>query len=255
MRDDPYEALAEPFVNHYETIRGAVRHALVDRQLREHIRTPPGRILDVGGGAGHQSIPLARDGFGITILDPSQDMLAHAEEALRIENAETRARVELVDGFGEDAASLFTDDQFDAVLCHGVLPYVEDVRPLLTAMGAVTAGGGVVSLLVKNAAALALRPALLERFGDAIAAFDADRDIGGLGVVTRAHTLEDMRTRLADMSFDVIAWYGVRVFTDHLLDQQPGSDLELVLEAEWQASHRDPYRALGRLLHIVGRKQ
>ena len=30
------------------------------RQLLEHLPPPPATVLDVGGGAGHQSLPLVR---------------------------------------------------------------------------------------------------------------------------------------------------------------------------------------------------
>ncbi|MFN2490958.1 MAG: methyltransferase [Actinomycetota bacterium] len=255
MGRDPYEELAQRFADHYTTLRGIVRHVLVDRQLREHLAPPPGRILDVGGGAGHQSIPLARNGYAITILDSSGEMLRRAEHRLRAEDTDTRSRVELVEGRGEDAPSLFAELDFGVALCHGVLMYLEDIDPLLDALGDVTAPGGVVSLLAKNAEALALRPALQGRFQDAVEAFDADRDVGGLGVVTRADTIEDLTKRLSRVSIEVVAWYGVRVLTDHRVGEPPGPDAELVLQAEWEASKRDPYRSIARLLHVVGRKR
>ncbi len=40
-------------------------------------------------------------------------------------------------------------------------------------------------MLTKNASALAMRPALEGRFGDALAALETDRDLGRLGAVTR----------------------------------------------------------------------
>ena len=40
-------------------------------------------MLDVGGGAGHQSFPLALAGDDVTLLDPSPAMLAKARSASR----------------------------------------------------------------------------------------------------------------------------------------------------------------------------
>ena len=77
---DSYSQLAERFLAHYATLRGVVRQTLVDRQLAEHLGGPPARIADVGGGAGHQSIPLARRGYEVTILDPSEEMLGKAQQ-------------------------------------------------------------------------------------------------------------------------------------------------------------------------------
>jgi S-adenosylmethionine-dependent methyltransferase len=47
----------------------------------------------------------------------------------------------------------------------------------------------------------------------------------------------------------------VRVFTDHLGDRMPGEDLPEVLDLEWEAGRREPYRSVARLVHLVGRKK
>jgi hypothetical protein len=52
--------------------------------------------------------------------------------------------------------------------------------------------------------------------------------------------------------FEVEDWYGIRVVSDHLIGV--GADqLDAVLPVEVAASRRDPYRALGRLIHVVAR--
>jgi len=50
------------------------------QQLLAHLPARSGTVLDVGGGARHQSLPLARLGFDVTSLDPSAAMLAKAEQ-------------------------------------------------------------------------------------------------------------------------------------------------------------------------------
>jgi hypothetical protein len=47
------------------------------------------------------------------------------------------------------------------------------------------------------------------------------------------------------------AWYGIRTFTDHLGDTPPGPDIDHVVEAEWAAGQRDPYRQVARLIHYI----
>ncbi|MDP8940270.1 MAG: methyltransferase domain-containing protein [Actinomycetota bacterium] len=106
------------FLEHYETLRGVVRLELMDRQLSEHLGEPPARICDVGGGAGHNSIPLARRGYEVEILDPFEEMLQKARQTLDAEEEAVRGSVELVGGNGEDAPRIFGSETFDAVLCH-----------------------------------------------------------------------------------------------------------------------------------------
>jgi 2-polyprenyl-3-methyl-5-hydroxy-6-metoxy-1,4-benzoquinol methylase len=251
---DPYAHLAERFVAHYDTVRGAVRAELVARQLDGHL-PGSGLVVDVGGGAGRQTVRLARLGYEVTLLDPSEEMLGRARDALSTEPARVRTRVALVKATGEEAPRVLEAGTFDVVLCHAVLPYVEHPDPLVRALAALAGPGGTVSVLAKNADALAMRAGLEGRFADAVAAFDADADRGGLGVPTRAHSLDVLIEVLARHSVELQAWYGIRVFTDHLGPVPPGDDLAAVLEAEERAGERDPYRRVARLLHLVGRRR
>jgi len=156
-------------------------------------------------------------------------------------------------GRGEDAPGL-VGAEVDAVLCHGVVMYLDDPTALIAALATLARPGGLVSILAKNADALALRPALQGRWRDSLAAFDADRDEGGLGVVTRADTVAGLTQQLHAVGVDVVAWYGVRAFTDHLTGVRPGDDLNDIVAVEWEAGRRDPYRRLARLFHVVGVK-
>jgi S-adenosylmethionine-dependent methyltransferase len=113
----------------------------------------------------------------------------------------------------------------------------------------------VVSVLTKNAAALAARPALEGRYRDALDALAADRDLGRLGAVTRGDTVKGLSEMLDGVGISVERWYGVRVFTDHLGDRPPDSTLPDVLRLEWEVGRMEPYRSVARLLHLVGYKR
>jgi ubiquinone/menaquinone biosynthesis C-methylase UbiE len=220
--ENPFAGLAGGYNSSGETLRQVVRRELVDRGLAEHLPDPPARIVDVGGGAGQQAMPLLRKGHEVTILDPSPKMLAEARQRLALEDGGVRRRVRLVEGTGEQAHEVLEGETFDAVLCHGVLMYLEDPRPMIHALSVLANPGGVASILTKNAAALSLRPALEGRYGDALSSLGADRDRGRLGVVTRGDTVEGLSDAFADAGLAVEWWYGVRVFTDHLGDKMPG---------------------------------
>ena len=252
--EDSFSDLAERYNSSGSILRQVVRHELADRGLSEHLPGPPASIVDVGGGAGQQAIPLSQKGYEVTILDPSPKMLAEARRRLALEVEEVRRRVRLVDGTGERAHETLDGETFDAVLCHGVLMYLEDPRPMIRALSTLLGPGGILSILTKNAAALAVRPALEGRYHDALSSLNADREIGRLGVVTRGDTVEDLYGAFREAGIEGVQWYGVRVFTDHLGDRMPGDDLPEVLELEWEAGRRDPYRSVARLIHLVGRK-
>src|SRR3954454_24201008 len=118
MSEDPWAGLADPFVDGaYASVKGQVRTRVLHAQLLRHLPHPPASVLDVGGGAGHQSLPLARLGFDVTLLDPSPAMLAKAEQRLRAETDDVRRRVRLIEAPGEQAAEATAGQQFAAVLC------------------------------------------------------------------------------------------------------------------------------------------
>ena len=253
--EDPFASLAAGYNSSGGTLRRVVRHELVDRALAEHLPDPPARIADVGGGAGQQSIRLAREGYEVTILDPSREMLAEARRRLESEDEGVRRRVRLVEGEGERAQEVLGGETFDGVLCHGVLMYLEDARPIIRGLSTLACRGAVASVLTKNASALAARPALEGRYRDALSALETDMDLGRLGVMTRGDTVEGLSEAFAEAGLTVERWYGVRVFADHLGDSMPDEDRPEILELDWEAGKRDPYRSVARLIHVVGRKR
>ena len=125
---------------------------------------------------------------------------------------------------------------------------------MILALSVLARPGGVVSVLTKNAAALAMRPALEGRYGDALSSLGTDRDPGRLGVITRGDTVEGLSEAFAEAGLTVETWYGVRVFSDHLGEEIPGEDLPGILELEWETGKREPYRSVARLIHVVGRR-
>ncbi|MCE3551478.1 methyltransferase domain-containing protein [Pseudonocardia sp. RS11V-5] len=255
MTEDPWASLADAFVDGaYATVKGRVRTYVLHRQLLRHLPPPPAPVLDVGGGAAHQSVPLARLGHEVTVLDPSAAMLARAEQRLRAEPEDVRRRVRLVEGAGEQADVLTRGRRFAAVLCHGVLLYLDDPGPMVEAVCRCAGPGGVVSLMALNARTLAVRPALERRWADALAAFDADSEIGVLGARTRGDTVEDLSALLHEGGIEVESWYGVWLFSDWTELPLDTTDVAAVAEVELRAASRDPYRQLSRAFHLVGRR-
>ena len=253
---DEWDALGERFVDHhYASLRGRVRTHVIDEHLRSHLAPPPLHVVDVGGGAGHQSLPLARAGYEVTIVDPSRSMLERAARLLASEDSRVADRVRLVEASGEDAPDALDGAEFGAVLCHGVLMYLEDPTPLVDALCALVAPTGIVSIVAKNVEVMAARSAHEGDWKGALAAFDSDRQVNGLGVDTRGDSVEGLSALLSARGVDPIGWYGVRLFTDGWAPDRPPNDPEdLVLQVELEASRRDPYRRLSRLFHLVGHR-
>ena len=259
--NDIWAGLADQFADEaYASVKGRVRTYVMHRQLLEHLPPAPATALDVGGGAGHQSFPLAQAGYEVTLLDPSPAMLDKARQRLQRLPAATQQRVTLLEADGENAAEAVDGRRFAAVLCHGVLGYLDRPEPMVEQLCQCAAPGGLVSIMTANADAMAVRPALEQRWDDALAAFDARTEIGVLGVPGRADTVEELSELMRGQDVQPLSWYGVWLFVDWLefggtqLDPGDAKQVEATAAVELEASRRDPYRQLSRVFHLVGRK-
>jgi S-adenosylmethionine-dependent methyltransferase len=258
---DSWAGLADDFADKaYASVKGHVRTYVLHQQLLEHLPSPPASVLDVGGGAGHQSFPLAQAGYDVTLLDSSPAMLDKARSRLQRLPAEVQRRVTLVQADGESTDEAVNGQRFAAVLCHGVLGYLDQPEPLVDQLCRCAAAGGLVSIMTGNAKASAVRPALEQRWDDALAAFDARREVGVLGVPGRADTVEELSELVRGHGVEPLRWYGVWLFVDWLefsgveLDPADSQRVAATAAVELEASRRDPYRRLSRVFHLVGRK-
>ncbi|MEV8564313.1 methyltransferase domain-containing protein [Streptomyces sp. NPDC051322] len=241
-------------------LRNTVRQELVARQLDEQLaaRFPVGqrlRILDVGTGQGTQALRLARAGHTVTGLESDPEMLKVARDALATEPEGIRERVRLLDGDGRETGAHFLPGSFDVVLCHGVLMYVEEPDAMLAGLARMLAPGGLLSLLVRNADALAMRPGLVGDWPSTLAAFETDTYTNRLGLSVRADRLGAVTDTLAGIAAPLHAWYGVRVFTDNVGNDEElpsAQELDLLLAAEDRAGRTEPYKSVAALLHLCG---
>lgn len=256
------ESLANLFVDDaYASVKGYVRTYVMHQHLLENLSPPPAKVLDVGGGAGNQTFPLARAGYDVTILDPSSAMLDKARMRLEGLPVEARQRVTLLQADGENADEAVGGDRFAGVLCHGVLGYLEDPEPLVAQLCCCADAGGIVSIMTANANATAVQPALERRWADALASFDVRTGVGVLGVRGRADTLEEICELVARYDVEPERWYGVWLFVDWLefggvtLDPSDAKEVEAIAAVELEASRRDPYRQVSRVFHLVGRRR
>ncbi|MDX1268249.1 MAG: methyltransferase domain-containing protein, partial [Oceanisphaera sp.] len=128
--------------NIYGTTKGRIRLAVLSRDIDELLADLPDRplrILDAGGGFGPLSQPLAAQGHKVVLCDLSGEMLALARE--QVAEKGLLAQFEFIQA---PIQSLTVEDlgQFDLILCHAVLEWVQEQARLLACLQALLANGG-----------------------------------------------------------------------------------------------------------------
>lgn len=238
-------------------VRDVVRQELVHRQLIDHLpdlgSATAVRVLDIGCGQGTQLLRLAIAGYHVTGLDPSRELLALAEKAVVGAGPDVADRVVLKLGSIGDWRTVGED--FDAVCCHGVVMYLPSLQDAVLQLVEAARVGGVISILAKNRANLAFRAAMSGDWSGTLSAFEARRYTNRIGVNNaRADDPEDVIEALAAAGAETLAWYGVRLFTDHWGDVEPPPEMDRILQAEIEAGRHDPYRHLASATHVIARR-
>jgi S-adenosylmethionine-dependent methyltransferase len=201
-----------------------------------------------GGGTGAFAIPLALDGYDVTLLDASPEWL----EAARGEAARSGTALQCVLGSVEDASELI-EPSFDAILCHAVLMYVDDPEQGLHALRSVASPGALLSLLEKNRDGIALRPGLEGEYREARRLLVEAVSTGRLGIPNRARSVREWQALLSATGWSVLDWAGVRLFSDTAPDDLREDVFEALLDLERSAGTIEPYRSVARLVHVLAR--
>ncbi|MGW8887712.1 class I SAM-dependent methyltransferase [Streptomyces sp. NPDC055749] len=214
-------------------------------------------VLDTGGGTGNFAVPVARLGHRVTVVDPSPNALFALER-----RAAEDGMAERVNGVQGDILGLFDvveRGSYDAVLCHGVLEYVDD--PAEGVRNAVDAlrPSGALSLLAAGLGGAVLARALAGHFTEARHALTDPAGRWGDGdPVPRRFSADQLTELVAAAGMEVGAVHGVRVFADLvpgvLVDTEPGA-VEALLKLEAAVAELPSFHAVATQLHVLGEKR
>lgn len=241
---------------------GRLRYAVVRETTARAIAELAGplRVLDVGGGDGADSLPLAEDGHDVTVLDFAPELLAQAQRAAESRGVADRVRVVLADlddlvaGVGEPGPGAF-----DLVLCHNVLHYRADVPATVRFLTTLVRPGGVVSVMAPNPA-MDVLSAAVRRIDPAGAR--AVLDAPTVHSATFDHPMRrleaaEVEQALTDAGYAVEHRFGIRCVMDLIADDERKSDPDFyaqLLELALLLCEREPYRRTARFWQLTARR-
>ncbi|RII18280.1 putative S-adenosyl-L-methionine-dependent methyltransferase [Streptomyces sp. YIM 130001] len=213
-------------------------------------------VLDTGGGSGNFAVPVARLGHHVTVVDPSPNALFALER--RAAEAGVAERVRGVQGDAHGLFDVVGRGEYDAVLCHGVLEYVDDPAEGLRNLVGALRDTGTLSLLAAGLGGAVVARALAGHFAEARHALTDQAGRWGEGdPVPRRFGVEQLTGYVEDCGMRIGAVHGVRVFADLvpgvLVDTEPGA-LDALLQLEAAVAELPAFHAVATQLHVLGEK-
>ena len=236
-----------------------IGYELIEHNLKKHIpvESRPLRILDAGGGNGLASLTLARMNHQVDLVDLSRKMLDDARAKAALAGVTDRLRTHASDILG--IADQFAENEFDIVLCHNVIQFVDDVIPLLQVLHRVLKPGGFLSLVTSNQHALPYQAAFGEQDLDkAYELLDpSDQHNPVFDIVAHEYQPDEVMAWLTEMGLSLEKHYGIRCLSDYwgTTEQKDASVVqEKLKKLEMELTERAPYKLTARQFQLIARK-
>ncbi len=244
---------------------GRMRYAVVQETTARAVAALPGRlrVVDVGGGDGADSLPLAAQGHEVTVLDIAPELLAQARQAAADRGVAASVRVvcadldDLIRGAGDADVS---PGAFDVVLCHNVLHYRADVPATVRFLASLARPGGVVSVMAPNPAMDVLSAAV--RRLDPVRARDV-LDSPTVHGETFDHAMRrleaaEVEQALAEAGCPVEHRFGIRCAIDLIANDARKAEphfYQQLLDLELLLCEREPYWRTARFWQLTARRR
>ncbi|MGI1678042.1 MAG: methyltransferase domain-containing protein [Cellvibrionaceae bacterium] len=256
MADRNFDDLADRFKRKvYSASKGDIRQDILKRDYQEFLplydREKELNIFDAGGGLGQTACYFASLGHQVLLCDISKKMLSLASEA--INEQQLSNKVTLLNQTIEKVTDE-NKEAFDLLSCHAVLEWVDDPLKIIEACLNSVKPEGFLSLTYYNVHGLVYKNLLRTNFKR----LKTESWQGASGSLTPTGPLQpEIVNRWMDsLGVNVICESGIRVFHDYILDAKDRArDMNSLKEMEIRYSRKNPFKHLGRYIHLLVQKQ
>ena len=256
-KDRNFDDLADRFARKvYGGLKGDIRLAVIWRDLQtlvpEITSSKKLRILDIGGGLGQIAVRLAALGHYVDYNDLSKEMLLKAQQLATEHGVEDKvgwyhcAYQDLHQQLSQQK------EHYDLVLCHALAEWLADPASLVPALKTFVADKGHLSLTFYNRHSLVYRNLIRGNFRVLESDFEADANS-----LTPTQPLDPqaMIEKVNASGLKLLNSSGIRVFTDYVTTMRGGhTDSQSVIDKELEYSQLEPYKWLGRYIHLIASK-
>ena len=256
--DRSFDAIADHFEKKvYGGLKGDIRLAVLRRDIFDYTKKlsktlgRPLRILDVGAGLAQIAIELATQGHTLVINDISANMLEKAQaNAESVEkDLDIRWYICPYQALEEKLAS--NTEKFDLIMCHALLEWLAEPAAVMNFFDKHLSANGALSLCFYNPASFDYRNLIMGNFNLLDnSEYKADNEKS----LTPNHPVakEEVESWLRAHEYQTILASGLRVFHDYAPLKRGGhNDPDAVIRMELRYSQLEPYKWLGRYLHIL----
>ena len=253
-KDQNFDNLSSRFrKNIYNTAKGQIRLKILWRDLLEEIpaiELGGLSVLDAGAGQGNFSLELAKKNNLLTLCDLSGEMLADAKKTFTDNKVEYGAR--FIHSSVQDLSG-HIDEQYDLVLFHAVMEWLENPEDTLKKLLPFVKKGGYLSVMFYSRTGLIYQNLTHGNFD-----YILNNTLSGEGkslTPTNPQNPEDVYLWLNEQDLEIILKSGVRVFYDGISrERRKQINEDDLFELEKRFSRIEPYCSLARYIHVLCRK-
>ena len=235
-----------------------LRYELALRNIIENIDKEKSlKILDSGGGNGLDSLPLAKLGHKVTLLDYSQEMIDLAKSGAKKLNISDKVNY-IIDDV-ENVDKHFENESFELVMLHNVLSYVENPRQIIKKNLKVLKPNGIFSLMQVNVYSEVYYPAVFENNLDlSLEKLDAKETTANLfGAKITRFSAEELVSMVEKEGLTLVKRFGISCLNTFVSNNEIKSDKAFynkLKQLEIIMCDRFPYYHVARFNHLIFRK-
>ncbi|MGP9556898.1 methyltransferase domain-containing protein [Psychrobacter sp. AOP7-A1-24] len=264
--DRSFDTIADHFEKKvYGGLKGEIRLAVLRRDIFEYSAQMsealgrPLRILDVGAGLAQIAIELAAQGHSIVINDISENMLEKAKASAEkfTQELDITWYVCPYQALEENLAQAETE-KFDLIMSHALLEWLAEPAAVMDFFDQHLTDDGALSVCFYNPASFDYRNLIMGNFNLLNSLLDNNTyKADNIKSLTPNHPVakEEVESWLKAHNYQTVRSSGLRVFHDYAPLKRGGhNDPDAVIRMELRYSQLEPYKWLGRYLHILAKR-